>query len=191
MTDTSTLLLQPSTNFLLATNAEESKLQGAYLYYDENQQDWIRSGKCTGRSFIDRHKEHLRAAKDDSANMNRSRFYTYYPSEKSSRSSGSTKKGIFERLTQYVAAGFDPTCEPTKTLIGKTSTDGGIWDFSEQEIKMVASFSKSKKKKKTVREIMIKVTGYQFELGYDLAISDVSNISGSAGFEAFVGVSTG
>ena len=54
---------------------------------------------------------------------------------------------------------------------------------------LISSFSKSKKKKYTANEIKMDMTGYQFEVGYDIAISDVCNISGSAGFEAFVGVS--
>ena len=102
----------------------------------------------------------------------------------------STCKGVFEQLTQYIAAGFNPDSEPAKTALSKSFAQGGVFEFDEDELKLVASFAKSKKKKKTAREIMIELTAYQFELVYDLSISDLTNISGSAGFEAFVGMST-
>ena len=49
-----TILCQPK-NFLMVSNVE-ANLQGAYLYYDHNNEVWIRSGKVTGRGFTVRHK---------------------------------------------------------------------------------------------------------------------------------------
>ena len=185
----STLLKRPCNNFLLATNADELKLEGSYLYYDQNQEDWIRSGKCTGRGLEARHFEHLRAAKENTASVTRSKFYTYYPSKQCARSKNSTCKGVFEDLAQYVAIAWDPTSKDAVSFLTANVDSGGLWSFLEDEMRQIAVFSKLKKKKKTAKEIILEMTGYQFELGYDIAISDVTNISGSAGFEAFVGVS--
>ena len=55
-------LLGSENNFCLATN-DESKQQGAYLYFDTNNCTYIRSGKVTGRSFAKRHSEHCKGAK--------------------------------------------------------------------------------------------------------------------------------
>ena len=61
--------LLPNTprDVLLCKN-EEAKLQGAYLYYDGNNENWIRSGKLTGecdRGFIDCNNEHHKEAEKD------------------------------------------------------------------------------------------------------------------------------
>ena len=53
--DNTTTLLKSIQNFVIVGEDEES-MQGAYLYYDTNDEKWIRSRKVTGRSFLDRHK---------------------------------------------------------------------------------------------------------------------------------------
>ena len=60
LSDSSTLL-PPSSNFLLVKHSVQN-LQGAYLYFDKNNSEYIRSGKVTGRGFKVRHDEHARKA---------------------------------------------------------------------------------------------------------------------------------
>ena len=72
--DSCNTLLSQSSNFLLATNSE-AKLQGAYLYYDTNDEIWVRSGKVSHRDFSIRHNEHQKSAASLDA---KSRFYCRY-----------------------------------------------------------------------------------------------------------------
>ena len=108
--DESKTLLNSPNNFILVTNDEEKK-HGVYLYWDNNDSIWIRSGKATGvsndRGFLVRHKEHLKKAKSTQLLQNTSRFYVMYPSKYSSRSSSKSKKGLFETLCQHVAFGYN------------------------------------------------------------------------------------
>lgn len=55
--DEATTLLSIPGNYLMIANVE-TNLQGAYLYYDMNDNKLIRSGKVTGRGLDVRHKEH-------------------------------------------------------------------------------------------------------------------------------------
>ena len=59
-------------NFLMVSKSE-ANLQGAYLYYDMNNEVWIHSGKVTGHGFRVRHNEHKSQAKEDRTT---SKFYS-------------------------------------------------------------------------------------------------------------------
>ena len=48
--DEVTTLLSTPRNYLLTVNVE-SNLQDVYLYYDLNDEKWIRTGKVIGRAF--------------------------------------------------------------------------------------------------------------------------------------------
>ena len=48
--------------FLFATNTE-ANIQEAYLYYDQNNLTWIRSGKVTGRGFTLLHNKHAKRSR--------------------------------------------------------------------------------------------------------------------------------
>ena len=43
-------LLKSCNNFVEVIENEDNK-EGAYLYFDKNNMNWIRSGKVTGRGF--------------------------------------------------------------------------------------------------------------------------------------------
>ena len=48
---------------------------GAYLYYDMNNGEFVRSGKVGDRGFLARHEEHLKESKKVSHNSSTSTFY--------------------------------------------------------------------------------------------------------------------
>ena len=65
---------------MLVTKVRKSlRLEGCYLYFDEIEYRWIRSGKAAGRgsNFGIRDDQHAKAAKDP--NNNGSEFYRRYP----------------------------------------------------------------------------------------------------------------
>lgn len=96
-------LLASNTNSFYQVSRFPSK-EGAYLYYDDNLGDFVRSGKKTrGGGFAARGKEHKDGAKAAKSSSN---FYFKYPSETSARKSQSNKQGLFENLSFVVAAGF-------------------------------------------------------------------------------------
>ena len=110
--DESTTLLSVPHNYLMIANVE-SNLQGAYLYYDMNDNKWIRSGKVTGRGFDVRHKEHQKKAK---CHNHQSKFYSRYPSLESKLLKSCSRKGAFEGLVRFIACRFNPSdkknCHP-------------------------------------------------------------------------------
>ena len=70
--DEGTTLLSTPRNYLLSSN-----VQGAYFYYDLNNEQWIRSGKVARRGFDVRHKQPYQKSKSDS---HQSKIYSRYPS---------------------------------------------------------------------------------------------------------------
>jgi hypothetical protein len=97
--------------------------EGAYLYYDANKSVWIRSGKVVARGFGARNSENI---KEVSKPKPSSDFYHYYPTSDCVRSKKSrAKRGLFDKLEQYVAAGFDSKCE-VASYLNKGHGDGGI-----------------------------------------------------------------
>ena len=74
--DEVTTLLSTPRNYLLTLNVE-SNVQGAYFYYDLNNEQWIRSGKVARRGFDVRHKQPYQKSKSDS---HQSKIYSRYPS---------------------------------------------------------------------------------------------------------------
>ena len=58
-----TLSLLKSNDYYVSVNSILHKHKyGAYLYHDSNNNNWIRSGKETGRGFTLRHNEHNQLA---------------------------------------------------------------------------------------------------------------------------------
>ena len=64
------------------THKHTNNKQGPYLYFDTNNENWIRSGNVTGRGLSFRHAEHEKKAK---ARITNSRFYLCYSTENSAR----------------------------------------------------------------------------------------------------------
>ena len=107
--DESKCLLSPQKNrFFLCTNIE-SELFGCYLFFDTNDNIWIRSGKATGADgFGGRLGEHKSRALSN-LNNDGSLFYHLYPSRSSSRSvnRGTSINGYYEDLVVAIAIAFD------------------------------------------------------------------------------------
>ena len=60
--DTKSCLLARPDQFRKAVESD-SRLEGCYLYYDGNDEKWVRSGKVCNHSFAKRHSEHVRCSK--------------------------------------------------------------------------------------------------------------------------------
>ena len=167
----------------MATNSE-AKLQGAYLYYDTNDEIWVRSEKVSHRDFSIRHNEHQKSAASLEA---KSRFYCRYPTKIVSTYYNG-KKGIFENLSQHVGFGFkidDATVDKIITTSFEESING-IFFFDEADINKIGKikfrgYTELKKKQ------IIMIT-YLAELAYDIAISARDNVSDSPGFETCLGI---
>jgi len=79
--------------------------EGCYLFFDNNEGVFIRSGKVTGRGVDKRLDEHKSGAESATA---QSDFYDLYPSECCTRAGKRGKRGFFEDLVPVFGAGFDP-----------------------------------------------------------------------------------
>jgi hypothetical protein len=69
--------------------------------------------------------------------------------------------------------------------LDRSWNDGGLFIFSEKESKQIRS---SMGKGMTDMQKFHMFAAYQFEMGYDLAISPGCNVSESPGFESVLGI---
>jgi hypothetical protein len=80
----SSYLLAPTTaGFIPCEDHSSMNRQGAYLYFDLNRGQFIRSGKVVWRGFVVRHDEHYKSSQQDDPKLN---FYLMYPSKHGKRS---------------------------------------------------------------------------------------------------------
>ena len=177
-------LLSPKKDrFFLCTNVE-SVLFGCYLFFDTNDNIWIRSGKATGADgFGGRLGEHASRALSN-LNEDGSKFYDLYPSKHSSRSTnrGTSINGYYEDLVVAIAVAFDGGSEELANRFAKNYDDeGGIFFYTADEKKSVLG---TKFPGKDGNRKFMDMVAYLFELGYDLALSRSNNVSKSPGFEA-------
>jgi len=107
-----------------------------------------------------------------------------YPSKESTRSDKRDKLGIFEHLTMLVGAGFNPKSDNAK-LVDKDWKEGGLLIMSNDDKKHI---KKSMDKDLASIQKFQDIVAYQFEFGYDLALSPEMNVSQSPGFESVLGV---
>ncbi len=135
----------------------------------------------TRRSFAVRGAEHHDLSKESKAS---SHFYFVYPSKDSSRSDKRDKQGLFEHLTMLVGAGFNPRREICQKL-NLDWKEGGLLILSEEDKKYI---SKSMSKELSALQKFQDIVAYQFEFGYDLALSPELNVSQSPRFESVLGV---
>ncbi len=156
--------------------------EGAYLYYDGNKGCFVRSGKVTRRGFTVGGKEHL----DESKKVKHStHFYDLYPSSTCHpRAHKRVTKGTFQALQQVIGAGWDPISDVAKKL-DRCWVDGGLLIVNEKETKQIKS---SMGKALTDMQKFHDMCAYQFELGYDLALSPSCNVLESPGFESVLGI---
>ena len=109
-----------------------------------------------------------------------------YPSKLSERAGVRGTRGIFENLIQVVGAGFVSTSSEAQNL-NRDWKEGGFLILSDKEKDRISGSSAGK----TQLEKFHNICPYQLELGYDLAISPVHNVSENPGFESFWGVISG
>lgn len=166
-------LLAGSGNFVSCSALAAMDREGAYLYFDTNDECFIRSGKVSGRPFSDRHKEHAEGARKGDG----SRFYQQYPSKQ--LQNAPLRKGAFENLKQLVALGFKPEFASDEHIREVFRCDPHLRD-KIAGLKFTGS---------TATEVSLPVkmrhmVSYLVELAYDISLSPVDNVSQSPGFEA-------
>ena len=93
---------------------------------------------------------------------------------------------MFEDLIQLVGFGFVST-SPEALNLNRDWKEGGFLILSEKEKERISKSSSGK----TQLEKFHNICAYQLELGYDLAISPLHNVSQNPGFESFLGVVSG
>ena len=177
----SCLIILPSRscNYLRPTN-NNANWHGAYLHADENEDKLIRCGMTTHTDgFIGRNHEHEKRAKAD-RNDDNCLFYNAYPSKESRRAACRARDGYWESLVQYVAAGFDRSDDAIAAFQQDESV-GGLFFMNEEEQQRIRAL-KLRGKDHAQQKFAV-MTAYMFELGYDLALSPLCNVSKSPGFE--------
>jgi hypothetical protein len=172
---------------LLSPNADKFMLcvthpnwEGAYLYYDNNLGEFIRSGKVSGRGFKDRGDEHEKESKKLNASSN---FYFLYPSQTLQLCNRRTQ-GSFESLIMYIAAGYDSSSEYAAS-VSKTYNGGGILIIDDDDAAQIKS---SLRRITSDLKKFHSYLAYLMELGYDLAIRPSYNVSENPGFESIAGL---
>ena len=131
--DEVSMLLSATNNFKIASYEENKNRQRAYLYYDCNDAQWIRSGKVIGRGFSAMNEEHLKRVKSKRSS---SQFDLRYPSKSNTQRNPSSRHGYFENLSQFVAIGFDVNNERVTKQIPEE-----IFDISDDERKEISSLN--------------------------------------------------
>lgn len=177
MDDLSCLLAKPSNNHFMMSNAEADNW-GCYLFWDDNDDKYIRSGKATGvGGFKKRMKEHKRRA-ESPHNDDGSKLYDLYPSKLSPRADSG--EGFFEDILQLIVVLFkgDPT--DCSIPFDKDYSEGGLFFYTAKEKQHI---ERTKFPGKTGVLNFMEMAAYLFEIGYDVAISRRHNVSGSPGIE--------
>ncbi len=128
-----------------------------------------------------RGKEHFEGSKKIIA---RSNFYDMYPALTCSRAHNRGNRGTFDDLQKVIAAGWSPASD-TAMFLDRSWKDGGLLIFNEKEKKQIRA---SMGKCLTDIQKFHDMCAYQFEMGYDLAISPGCNVSESPGFESVLGI---
>ena len=172
-------LLKPQTQYIFS-NTEGDK-QGAYLYFDINDNAWIRSGETTN-TFRERHQQHRTGAASNHPSLN---FYRNYPT-KSNPSAIKNPRGYFDNLQQYTALGFDAT---KATVVDRLTADldtGGIFSYN---CDTKESLNRAKGRgNMSIQKKQILLVAYLAELAFDISIAAADNISKNPGFESFIGI---
>jgi hypothetical protein len=156
--------------------------EGCYLYYDTASGKFVRSGKVNGenRSFLDRHKEHFKAAKSKELP---SKFYKAYPSRTAPEPQPILQCGEFEDLKQYCGLGFSRK----ENIEALHQTDGsGLFAWSPEMLERIGTVNFANAK--DIKAKQLHMVGYLCELVYDLALTPGDNVSQSPGFETPLGI---
>jgi hypothetical protein len=179
--DTKSLLANRHSNRFILCDSFPNH-EGTYLYYDNNIEEFIRSGKVCGRGFVERHKEHSRESRKEGNGGNH--FYFMYPTKENVSTASRSKQGWFESLTQFIAAGFDPR-STRASLVDKNYSEGGVLILNRADKEKIRA---SMRQNPNVLQKFHSFLAYQVEFGYDIALAPGTNVSRSLGFESFVGL---
>jgi hypothetical protein len=94
--------------------------EGCYLYYDDQNRVFIRSGKVVFRSFLTRHLEHRKSAELTKAIDRKSNFYKSYPTKSAGKKNELPhRRGYFNDLHLYCGLGFDRSTAGHRALYAK------------------------------------------------------------------------
>ena len=156
---------------------------GAYLYHDSNNNNWIRSGKVTGRGFTLCYNEHEKLAHCKRAS---SKFYIRYPTKTSVRKIGSSRMGYFDNLKIFFAIGFDFRDEIMNEQIINNIDNEGIFFFNEFENSKINSLNMRDRPTVVLKQIDLIV--HLIELAYHISLSLLDNIPYDPGFKSGLGV---
>ena len=152
---------------------------GAYLYFDTNDECWIRSRKAD--NCCKRYEDHWKKTTDC---FTTGKFYMRYPS-KARNGTVAGRNGSFEDLKMYRAIGF--VADDIGTLKRMVETDeGGMFVFDKYDVTKINKMNlrgRSMWDKKATTMI-----SYLIELVYDIMISPIDNVSVNPGFESCHGV---
>lgn len=168
--DNTTTLLKSIKNFVIV-GADEVRIQGAYLYYDTNDEKWIRWRKVTRRSFLDRHKEHKKKASQSEAT---SRFYLRYVSVTKSNDMSYSRREYFDNIKQRVALGLDIDIDNVPNFLTSDGNNGGIFAFTQKENNRINNLNLRGRPNYKMKAVDMIV--YVIELLYDLSILSVDNL---------------
>jgi len=161
-------------------SATYSNHKGAYLYYDTNLGEFIRSGKVSSCRFEKRHEEHKAKSKMANASSN---FYFVNPTQHLQLKDIRQRKGTFESFDMNIAAGFDPNSKLWHPL--PKTTRGGILVVDNNDINCIKS---------NMPWIPVELhkfhtyLAYLMEFGYDLSIRPSVNVSENPRFETIAGL---
>ena len=183
--DVNQCLLSCSKSFLKATSGRYSGFDGCYLYYDLNNEEWIRSGKTIGRPFREREAEHKKASLLKSAVSQKTKFYNAYPSKDVLLPDESAKKGEYENLAMLVGVTYSTLF---KGNLIRDIAQGGIFHFDQEVVEKISkvNFREQGVAMARVQHKQMHMLGYLWELAYDLCIAPASNISVNPGFETLL-----
>ena len=172
-------LLSQQNKFLLCTNIK-SEFFGCYLFFDMNDNVWIRSGKATGVGGIGGHVGEHKERAESNLNEDESKFYHLYPSLKSTRSHGrgTSIDGLFENLVASIAFSFDGDDDELATQFSMDYNYGygGIFFYTADKKVLVrcTNFCDKDGNRK-----FMEMAAYLFELGYNLTLYQSNNVSKS------------
>ena len=128
-----------------------------------------------------RHQAHAKKAAEVYVT---SKFYRYYPSKTKdpTKSSLSGRRGFFENLSLYVALGFTiGDKEVTKRLTNKVEGES-MFFFNQEEISKIDDMNK--RGQNTWEAKCKHMITHLMELGFDVCISVLDNVSENQDFES-------
>ena len=174
------LLAKPDGNYYLMSNAQ-ADLWGCYLFWDDVECKWIRSGKATGEGGIrKRNTQHKKRAEADE-NPDKMALYYLYPSAQSIRSKYGGEDGMFEDLIPYIPVAFSGDAAASiACCFEKDYCEGEVFFYTTDEKEAI---EKTNFRGKAGVQKHMEMGAYLFELGYELAMSLSDNVSSSPGLE--------